>query len=340
MPTTRTGKKTTKDSPDKLKNSPKRYEIPLHGKHIEETEQNFSNISNLTRPPLNSDQDLPKNTADDILDIPNLTHRLMNSDQDLPKYPADTHKDHTESGPEWITFQRIVIILVLILLFIVILAIRIVYVPLANFEGELFPRPIDPKFGECVDKLAHNFNQQDSNLWKQIIKNYNYNRSMKRTVLCQTLITTRTNKAAVDCLIKQLSKCIGEDEPFTFIPSNDSIKSASLLERALNYTRKDVGYFKEITDLTHPIPTVFHAICDSDHSPYKGKVFFFSILTDSLTKGTGNYSRREISKIITNTLNQYWVDRDGFFPKEQIAAVISRIADIAYYIHTDSVTIC
>eukprot|EP00800_Vazella_pourtalesii_P006976 TRINITY_DN19195_c0_g1_i1.p1 TRINITY_DN19195_c0_g1~~TRINITY_DN19195_c0_g1_i1.p1 ORF type:complete len:319 (-),score=35.26 TRINITY_DN19195_c0_g1_i1:66-1022(-) len=279
-----------------------------------------SDISKLKRRPVNSDT---------------VTRDQLATTTSVPPEKVPTHEHHDKTNDHDTSFKIIIIFFALFLLLMIGVSVSIVYETLAKVDGDVIPRPIDPKFGECVKRVSSHFPNQDSLLWKQIVKNYNYNRSSKRTVLCQTLITPRTNKGSVECLVRMLSRCLGEEDPFTFKASSDPIKSASILERHLNYTKKEVGYFKEITDFTHPIPTVFHAICDPDLSPYKDKVFFFTIVTDSLTKTSKEYSRREISTYITDILNQNWVTRDGLFPIEQIAAVISRIADVAYYIKQD-----
>ena len=278
-----------------------------------------------------------------ISDISELKRRPVTANTTPREQTATNTPEHPEKNPEIhhdktnqhdTSFKFIFIFFAIILLLMIGVSISIVYQTLTNLDADVIPKPFDPKFGECVKRVASHFPNQDTMLWKLIVKNYNFNRSSKRTVLCQTLITPRTNKGSVECLVRMLSKCLGEEDPFTFKSSADPIQSASILERHLNYTKKEVGYFKEITDFTHPIPTVFHAICDPDLSPYKDKVFFFTIVTDSLTKSK-EYSRREISNYITDILNQNWVTRDGLFPTEQIAAVISRIADVAYYIKQD-----
>ena len=233
-----------------------------------------------------------------------------------------------------ITFRCIQILLIVILSLLVILAIAVTYEQLVSFK--LSPhRPASTKFKNCVSELGLKFPNQDPLLWRQIVKNYNFNQERRRTVMCQTFITHRANRHPLDCLIRKLSKCLDGREPYKFIPVSDPIHSASLLERDLNSTDRKVGYFREITDLTHPIPTVFHAICDPDHSPYKERVFFFTISTDSLTKKSGEYTPRDISNSISEVLNKYWKTRDGLFPPEQISFVISRIANTAYYFHEE-----
>ena len=197
-------------------------------------------------------------------------------------------------------------------------------------------RPDISQFNECVSKLSNSFPSQDLLLWKQIKNSYKFSLEMKRTVLCQTFITHRANRDPLDCLIRKLSQCLDDKAPYIFSPASDPTNSASLLERDLNSTDRQVAYFREITELTHPIPTVFHAICDPDHSPYKERVFLFTISTDRLNKKSGEYSHRDISNSIIEVLNKNWVTER--FPFEQISAVISRIADTACYFQAEGDT--
>ena len=328
--TTRAGKKYKVASPKEY--SPTKSSTDSGSN--EELPPTSSDISKLKRRPVASNTVTREQTATDTSVPPKVPSKVPSKEvpSKVPSKEVPSHKQNDKTNNHDTSFKFIILFFALILLLMIGVSVSIVVETLTKLDDDVTPRPIDPKFGECVKKVSSHFPNQDTMLWKQIVKNYNYNRSFKRTVLCQTLITPRINKASVECLVRMLSSCLGEKDPFTFKPSADPIKSASNLERQLNYTKKEVGYFKEITDFTHPIPVVFHAICDPDLSPYKDKVFFFTIVTDSLTKKSKEYSRREISNHITDNLNQNWATRDSLFPTEQIAAVISRIADVAYYI--------
>ena len=270
-------------------------------------------------------------------ELPHLTRRTAVA----PSQQSSTHLCQTDNkldstphnNHERITFRTIQILLGLVLMVLVILAVSVSYQQLASYKKAIMvSHPhTSSKFRECVGQLIPRFPNQDPLLWRQIVKHYNFNQERRRTVLCQTFITHGANRDPLDCLIKQLSACLDPKGPYVFRPASDPIQSASQLERDLNSTDRQVGYFRDITALTHPIPSVFHAICDPDHSPYKERVFFFTISSDTLNKKSADYSHRDVSNAITEVLNKYWITRDGSFPPGQIASVISHIADTAYY---------
>ena len=286
------------------------------------------------------------NSMENLSEISHLTHRTASACEQQEHSITDQSQSQAFHKPDIlntdnprITFKSIQILLCVILTFLVVLAISVSYEQLSSYKV-LTHRPTTSRFRECISELRHNFPNQDPLLWRQIVKNYNFNQERRRTVLCQTFITHRANRDPLDCLIRRLSQCLDDKAPYIFSPASDPTNSASLLERDLNSTDRQVAYFREITELTHPIPTVFHSICDPDHSPYKERVFLFTISTDSLNKKSGEYSHRDISNSIIEVLNKYWTTRDGSFRPEQIALVISHIADTAYYFHEEGNVKC
>ena len=348
MPYTRSGKNTFGESPGETRKqtSKKRSTHPTNTPmQVDNSIETPSDISSLKRRPFNENprdktniksSQVPKKELDKPQSHP--PQEAPASVETNPANSATPKRNKTTPCKGRFTFKLNLFSITIILITSVLLATLIF---LWNFdlyqEIIITHRPTSTKFRDCVSELKLKFPDQDPLLWRQIVKNYNFNQERRRTVMCQTFITHRANRHPLDCLIRKLSKCLDERDPYIFIPVSDPIHSASLLERDLNSTDREVGYFREITDLTHPIPTVFHAICDPDHSPYKERVFFFTISTDSLTNKSGEYTHRDISNSISEVLNKYW--ETELFPPEQIAAVISRIADTAYYFQKENNTI-